>query len=108
MTQINLNEYTVLDALPGVLCNNVWPGLFPGTEAQHSKSAIGNGTIARLHLFRRFFFRRHEHGQQRRKQGYSRGNLGQDPEVRYMPNGGAVATLRWLLPNPGVIKPPAR
>ncbi len=56
------------------------------------------------------------------------GNLGQDPEVRYMPNGGAVAnitlatsesyatcqmvaqlpTLRWLLPNPGVIKPPAR
>lgn len=36
------------------------------------------------------------------------GNLGQDPEVRYMPNGGAVATLRWLLPNPGVIKRPAR
>jgi len=30
------------------------------------------------------------------------GNLGQDPEVRYMP------TLRWLLPNPGVIKRPVR
>ena len=30
------------------------------------------------------------------------GNLGQDPEVRYMPNGGAVAN------NPGVTKRPAR
>ncbi len=108
MTQIDLNEYTVWNALPGVLCNNVWPGLFPGTRSQHSKSAIGNGTIARLHLLERFFFRRHEHGQQRRKQGYFVGNLGQDPEVRYMPNGGAVPTLRWLLPNPGVTKRPAR
>ena len=36
------------------------------------------------------------------------GNLGQDPEVRYMPNGGAVANITLLLPNPGVIKPPAR
>ena len=45
---------------------------FPEPRSQHSKSAIGNGTIARLHLFRTIFFRRHEHGQQRRKQGYSR------------------------------------
>ncbi|PPW48919.1 hypothetical protein C5P17_08905 [Escherichia coli] len=32
MTQIDLNEYTVLECITGVLCNNVWPGLFPGTE----------------------------------------------------------------------------
>lgn len=36
------------------------------------------------------------------------GNLGQDPEVRYMPNVAQLPTLRWLLPNPGVIKRPAR
>ncbi len=36
---------------------------FPEPRSQHSKSAIGNGTIARLHLFRTIFFRRHEHGQ---------------------------------------------
>ncbi len=37
------------------------------------------------------------------------GNLDKDPEVRYMPNGGAVAniTLHYF-PNPGVIKQPAR
>ena len=37
---------------------------FPEPRSQHSKSAIGNGTIARLHLFRTIFFRRHEHGNQ--------------------------------------------
>lgn len=36
------------------------------------------------------------------------GNLGQDPEVRYMPNGGAVANITLATPNPGVIKRPAR
>lgn len=36
------------------------------------------------------------------------GNLGQDPEVRYMPMVAQLPTLRWLLPNPGVIKRPAR
>ncbi len=82
------------NALPGVLCNNVWPVCFPEPRSQHSKSAIGNGTIARLHLFRTIFFRRHEHGTSR---GVNKvilvGNLGQDPEVRYMPNGGAVANI---------------
>ena len=34
------------------------------------------------------------------------GNLGQDPEVRQMV--AQLPTLRWLLPNPGVIKRPAR
>ena len=29
---------------------------FPEPRSQHSKSAIGNGTIARLHLFRTIFF----------------------------------------------------
>jgi len=31
------------------------------------------------------------------------GNLGQDPEVRYMPNGGAVANITVALPNRGRI-----
>lgn len=36
------------------------------------------------------------------------GNLGQDPEVRYMPNGGAVANITLATSNHGVIKRPAR
>lgn len=36
------------------------------------------------------------------------GNLGQDPEVRYMPSGGAVANLTLVLLNPGAISRPAK
>lgn len=36
------------------------------------------------------------------------GNLGQDPEVRYMPNGGAVANITLATSNPGVISRPVR
>ena len=36
------------------------------------------------------------------------GNLGQDPDIRYMPDGGAVANIRWPPPKPGGIKRPVR
>ncbi|STV73001.1 ssDNA-binding protein [Klebsiella pneumoniae] len=36
------------------------------------------------------------------------GNLGQDPEVRYMPSGALSPTSRWQLPNPGVTSRPAK
>lgn len=36
------------------------------------------------------------------------GNLGQDPEVRYMPNGGPWRTCAWQLPNPGATSRPVR
>ncbi len=104
MTQIDLMNIQYWNALPGVLCNNVWPGCFPEPRSQHSKSAIGNGTIAVYTYSERFFFRRHEHGQQRLNKVILVGNLGQDPEVRYMPMVAQLPTLRWLLPNPGVIK----
>ena len=35
------------------------------------------------------------------------GNLGQDPEVRYMPNGGAVANITRRPPKAGVTRRPA-
>lgn len=36
------------------------------------------------------------------------GNLGQDPEVRYMPVAAQSPTSRWRLPNPGAISRPAK
>ncbi len=34
------------------------------------------------------------------------GNLGQDPDVRYMPNGAQWQVCRWRPRNPGVTKRP--
>lgn len=36
------------------------------------------------------------------------GNLGQDPEVRYMPSGGAVANFTLATSNHGVTSRPAK
>jgi single-strand DNA-binding protein len=74
------------------LCNNVWRGCLLESTSQRSKSAIGNATIPRLHLLRNV-----SGDTIMASRGVNKvilvGNLGQDPEVRYMPNGGAVANI---------------
>lgn len=79
----------------GVLCNNV-SFVSPEPRSQRKQSAIIDRAIAFTYS-KRFFQGGQNAAQQRRKRVILVVNLGQDPEVRYMPNGGAVPTLRWLL-----------
>jgi single-strand DNA-binding protein len=67
--------------------------MFSGICLAATKIPSGNDTLARLHLIKIHFSGETNMASRGVNKVILVGNLGQDPEVRYMPNGGAVANI---------------
>ncbi|MBX8661592.1 hypothetical protein FP368_21140 [Citrobacter freundii] len=72
MTQLDLNGYTVLECKTHVPVQQCLAGVVYWNQLRNVVKALLEMLQSRAYTYSVTFFRRHDHGQQRRKQGDSR------------------------------------